>query len=113
VWEAGYNKDEELEADREGMRVAVLSGYSPFGAVSLFEKFSKLHSEYVIHAQSPEQELSELTIQSLQGYFRSHPLPSERLAQANKLIAQEGWEDRKIQKPFRVEYQVTDGKYLK
>ena len=113
VWEAGYNKDEELEADREGMRVAVLSGYSPFGAVSLFEKFSKLHSEYVIHATSPEQELSELTIQSLQGYFRSHPLPSERLAQANKLIAQEGWEDRKIQKPFRVEYQVKNGKYLK
>jgi predicted Zn-dependent protease len=29
VWEAGYNEDEELEADREGMRLAVLSGYSP------------------------------------------------------------------------------------
>ena len=43
VWEAGYNKDEELEADREGMRVAVLGGYSPYGAVTLFEKFAKLH----------------------------------------------------------------------
>ena len=31
VWEAGYNKDEELEADREGMRLAVLAGYSPYG----------------------------------------------------------------------------------
>jgi predicted Zn-dependent protease len=112
VWEAGYNKDEEFEADREGMRVAVLSGYSPFGAVSLFEKFSKLHNEYMIHASSPEEELSELAIQSLQGYFRSHPLPSERLAQANKLIAQEGWEDRKVQRPFRVEYQVKNGRYL-
>ena len=113
VWEAGYNKDEELEADREGMRLAVLSGYSPYGTISLFERFSKLHSEYVIHAQSPEEELSQLAIQSLQGYFRSHPLPSERLAQANSLIAQEGWQDRRMQRPFRVEYEVQNGKYVK
>jgi len=113
VWEAGYNKDEELEADREGMRVAVLGGYSPYGAVTLFEKFAKLHTEYVIHAQSPEEELSELAIQSLEGYFRSHPQPSERLAQANALIAQEGWQDRKVQKPFRVEYETHNGQYVK
>ena len=113
VWEAGYNKDEEFEADREGMRLAVLGGYSPYGAVSMFERFSKLHEEYVIHAQSPEEELSQLAIQSLQGYFRSHPLPSERLARANSLIAQEGWQNRRTQKPFRVEYEVENGKYVK
>ncbi len=113
VWEAGYNKDEELEADREGIRLAVTGGYSPYGAVSMFERFSKLHSEYVIHAQSPEEELSQLAIQSLQGYSRSHPLPSERLAQANRLIAQEGWQDRKAQRPFRVEYEVENGKFVK
>jgi predicted Zn-dependent protease len=113
VWEAGYNKDEELEADREGMRLAVLGGYSPYGAVTMFERFSKLHSEYVVHAQSPEEELTQLAIQSLQGYFRSHPLPSERLAQANSLIAQEGWQDRKTQKPFRIEYEVQNGRFVK
>lgn len=113
VWEAGYNKDEELEADREGMRLAVLGGYSPYGAVRLFEKFTKLHKEYVIHAQSPEEELSELAIQSLEGYFRSHPQPSERLAQANAVIAQEGWQERKAQRPFRVEYEVRNGQYVK
>lgn len=113
VWEAGYNKDEELEADREGMRVAVLGGYSPYGAVTLFEKLAKLHNEYIIHAQSPEEELSELAIQSLEGYFRSHPQPSERLMQANAIIAQEGWEDRKVQKPFRVEYETRNGQYVK
>lgn len=73
VWEAGYNKDEELKADREGMRVAVLGGDSPYGAVTLFERFAKLHNEYIIHAQNPEEELSGLAIQSLEGYFRSHP----------------------------------------
>jgi predicted Zn-dependent protease len=113
VWEAGYNKDEELEADREGMRLAVLGGYSPYGALSLFEKFARLHNEYIIHAQSPEEELSELAIQSLEGYFRSHPEPSERLAQANRLIAQEGWQDRRTEKPFRVEYETRNGKYVK
>jgi len=113
VWEAGYNKDEELEADREGMRLAVLGSYSPYGAVTLFEKFAKLHDEYIIHAQSPEEELSALAIQSLEGYFRSHPQPSERLAQANRLIGQEGWQDRKTEKPFRVEYETRNGKYVK
>jgi len=113
VWEAGYNKDEELEADREGMQLAVLGGYSPYGAVSLFEEFSKLNNEYIIHAQSPEEELSKLAIQSLEGYFRSHPQPSERLSQANRVIAQEGWQDRKTEKPFRVEPETRNGKYVK
>jgi predicted Zn-dependent protease len=113
VWEAGYHKDEEFEADREGMHLAAQSGYSPYGAVDMFERFAKLCDEYVIHAQSPDQEISELAIQSLTGYFRSHPLPSERLAQARRLIAEEHWEDRKTQRPFRVEYEVHNGEYVK
>jgi predicted Zn-dependent protease len=112
-WEAGYHKDEEFEADREGMYLAVQSGYSPYGAVDTFERFGKLCDEFVIHAQSPDEELSQLAIQSLTGYFRSHPLPSERLAQASRIIAQEHWETRKEKKPFRVEYEVHNGQYVK
>jgi predicted Zn-dependent protease len=113
IWEAGYHKDEEFEADREGMLLAVQSGYSPYGAVEMFERFARLCDEYVIHAQSPDQEISELAIQGLNGYFRSHPLPSERLAQARRIIAGQHWEDRKTQKPFRVEYEVHNGEYVK
>lgn len=113
LWQAGYHKDEEFEADREGMHLAVEAGYSPYGSVSLFEKFVKLHKEYVIHAENPAEELSELAIQSLEGYFRSHPLPSERLDQANSVIAQEHWEDHKTQKPFRVEYEVHNGEFVR
>jgi predicted Zn-dependent protease len=113
VWEVGYSKDEELEADREGVRLAVLGGYSPYGAVSLFKEFEKLHAEYVIHAKSPEQELSEIAIQSLQGYFRSHPATSDRVAQVQRLIAEEGWHSRTAQKPFHVEYQVHNGQVVK
>jgi len=100
LWETGYNKTEELEADREGMRLAVQAGYSPFGAVAMFEKLAKLHREYVIHAESPEDELSQLAIASLTGYFRTHPLPSERLAQARNLIAEERWQSLSFQRPF-------------
>ncbi|HKR85143.1 MAG TPA: M48 family metallopeptidase [Terriglobales bacterium] len=106
VWQAGYSKDEELEADREGLRLAVLAGYSPYGGLSLFQQFNKLYDEHVIHAKSPGQELSELAIQSLKGYFRSHPATSERLAQVQRVIAEENWQDRKTEKPFRIEYQV-------
>lgn len=112
-WEAGYHKDEEFEADREGMYLAVQSGYSPFGSVDLFERFAKLSDEYIIHAKSPDEELSQLAIQSLTGYFRSHPLPSERLAQAQRIIAQEHWESRTVRKPFRVEYEVHNGEFVK
>ena len=112
-WEAGYHKDEEFEADREGTRLAVEAGYSPYGAVTLFTRLSKLCNEYVIHAQTPEEELSELAIQSLAGYFRSHPLPSERLEQVNQVIAEQHWEDRNTQKQFHVEYEVHDGKFVK
>lgn len=112
-WEAGYHKDEEFEADREGMYLAVQSGYSPYGAVDLFERFAKLCNEFVIHAENPDEELSQLAIQSLTGYFRSHPLPSERLAQAKNMIAQEHWESRTARKPFRIEYEVHNGEFVK
>src|SRR5215813_9229072 len=55
LWQAGYHKDEEMEADREGMFLAVEAGYSPYGAVRTFEHFAKLRDEYVIHARSPEE----------------------------------------------------------
>jgi predicted Zn-dependent protease len=113
VWEAGYSKDQELEADREGLRLVVLGGYSPYGALSLFKKFSELYAEHVIHAKSPEQELSQLAIQSLEGYFRSHPATPDRLAQVQRVIAEEHWQERTTQKPFYVEYAVHNGKPIK
>src|SRR6266853_810547 len=42
LWQAGYHKDEEFEADREGIYLAVRSGYSPYGAFDTFERLAKL-----------------------------------------------------------------------
>jgi predicted Zn-dependent protease len=94
VFEAGYSKDQELEADREGTRLAVEAGYSASGAIRMFEIFGRLYEEYQAKAKTPQEELSRVAQQTLEGYFRSHPLPSERTAQVQRLIASEGWTPR-------------------
>ena len=107
LWQEGYSKDEELEADREGLRLAVASGYSPQGAVKLLERWTQLHREYVIHAETPVDELSQVAIEGLNSYFRSHPLPSERLAQVRTVIAEDRLPVNRPLTPFRLEYEIT------
>ena len=91
---AGYSKEQELEADRDGTQLAVLAGYSPQGAVHLFEQLEKLRQEYVLKAESPDEEFSKVAIQGIIGYFRTHPLPQERLDQINEIIASKQWPKR-------------------
>lgn len=107
LWQAGYSKDEELEADREGLRIAVAADYSAQGALNLLGRWTRLRNEYVIHAETPTDELSELAIQGLNGYFRTHPLPSERFTQAQAVIAEDHLSIDKPLKPFRIEYEIT------
>lgn len=103
LWQAGYSKDEEFEADREGLRIAAAAGYSPQGALDILAQLNELDREYVIHAETPTGELSELAIQGLMGYFRSHPLGSERLAQAKAVIAQDRLDLSRARTPLRID----------
>jgi predicted Zn-dependent protease len=91
LFQVGYGKEQELEADRDGAGLAVMAGYSPQGAIRMFQAFAKLHRTYVSKAQSPDQELSQVAIQGIVGYFRSHPLPEEREAQIRRIIASRNW----------------------
>lgn len=75
----------------------------------MLERWTKLHREYVIHAETPTDELGQLAIEGLNGYFRSHPLPSERLATVNDVIAHDHFPTDVPLKPFRIEYEVTSG----
>jgi len=93
LFQAGYSKNQELEADRSGTTLAVMAGYSAQGAVRMFQTFERLHREYVLKADSPHDELSQVAIESIKGYFRSHPLPDERQRQIQSLIASEKWPD--------------------
>jgi beta-barrel assembly-enhancing protease len=101
---AGYSKQQEFEADAEGVRLAVLSGYSPYGARDVMERFAKIHSEETKEraAESPVGEVARVPVQSLSEYFRSHPEGQERSAAIDSLIAREHWQDRRAQKPLRV-----------
>jgi predicted Zn-dependent protease len=107
IWQAGYSKDEEFEADREGLRIASAAGYSAKGALNLLDRWAKLRDEYVTHAADPTEEMSQLAIDGLNGYFRTHPLPLERLAQAKAVIAEDHLPMDKPLKPFRIEYEIT------
>ena len=102
LWQAGYSKEQEFEADREGLRLSVVAGYSPQGAVKMLARLADLHREYVVHAGTPVDELSKVAIEGLTGYFRSHPLPSERIAQANEVIAQDHLNADEPLQPFKI-----------
>jgi predicted Zn-dependent protease len=89
LFQAGYGKEQELEADRDGIYLAVMAGYSPQGAVHLFKRFGRLEQRR--QAASPDQELSKVALAGIEGYFRSHPLPEERVNQIERLIAARKW----------------------
>jgi predicted Zn-dependent protease len=102
LWQAGYSKEQEFEADREGLRLSVVAGYSPQGALKMLARLDDLHREYVIHAKTPVGELSQVAIEGLNGYFRSHPLSAERIEQANEVIAQDQLNVNEPLKPFKI-----------
>jgi beta-barrel assembly-enhancing protease len=101
LFEAGYSKEQEMEADRDGTALAVLAGYSPLGAVRMFKTFERLDREYVQKAESPQEELSQVAIQAIAGYFSSHPKPEDRVHQIQALIVYEKWPQPK-EKPLKV-----------
>jgi len=103
LFQAGYGKEQELEADREGTHLAVMAGYSPQGAIRMFEAFERLDRQYVEKPASPDEEVSQVAIQSIIGYFRSHPLPNERTRQIRSLIASEKW-PQPSERPLRTNF---------
>jgi predicted Zn-dependent protease len=91
VFEAGYSKEQELAADREGTRLAVAANYSPAGLVRLLETFQRMENERRHPPKSPQQELSQVAEETLEGYFRSHPPSAQRAQQIRDLIISEHW----------------------
>jgi predicted Zn-dependent protease len=85
LFKAGYSKDQELDADRAGTRLAMAASYSPEGAVSMFRVLDKVCKQQTHNPRTLHQEVSELALETLKGYFESHPQPEERIAQIKKL----------------------------
>lgn len=104
VFQAGYSKDQELEADREGTRLTVMASYSPLGAVRMFETFDRLFREYAARARTPAEELEQVSLQALEEYFRTHPPAQDRIAQIRRMISDEHWENRVGERRLEVAY---------
>jgi beta-barrel assembly-enhancing protease len=104
IFEAGYSKEQELEADREGTRLAVRAGYSPTGAIRMFEAFDRRFREAKEEqAKSPQEEAARVVLATMSEYFRSHPSSQERIAQIQNLITQERWSAHD-ETPFAFDY---------
>ena len=102
LFQAGYSKNQELESDREGTRLAVRASYSPYGAIHMFEKLEKLRQRHVERADSPQEELSRVALETLRDYFRSHPLSEERIQQIRAMIATNSWQNLTKEQPLAI-----------
>ena len=68
----GYGRQFELEADRSGLRYAILAGYDPDAMISFFKRLDRLG----------EDDLTGLGI-----FLRSHPPTPDRIRQIKKILA--------------------------
>jgi predicted Zn-dependent protease len=102
IFEAGYTKVEELEADRVGLGFAVAAGYSAAGGVNLMKRFEKLEPENAKRANSPVGEFAQVPFDALQEYFRSHPSPAERLAALEVEITSRGYDQSQSIRPLAI-----------
>ncbi|HEV2719609.1 MAG TPA: M48 family metalloprotease, partial [Thermoanaerobaculia bacterium] len=110
VFQAGYSKEQELEADREGVLLAARAGYSAAGALRLFAMFEKLERE--APPRTPQEEAARVTYDVLTGYFRSHPPMQERIAQVRAMIVRQPELAVRAERPLAVEPIIVGWKSL-
>ena len=102
VFQAGYSKNQELEADSVGLDLAVSANYSPQGMIRLFEKLQALSGAPRGRPDTPQEEVARVVFQTAGGYFRSHPYPEERIAEMRRIVSRRGWENRIAERPLAV-----------
>jgi predicted Zn-dependent protease len=94
VFTAGYSKTQESQADRFGIALAVAAGYSPDGILQLMGEFERRERTSIgksTSSASPMDEATNVSVQTLEDYFRSHPPTRERKEQIEQLVRSERW----------------------
>lgn len=102
LFEAGYTKEQEADADRIGLEFAVEAGYSAGGALDEMQMFEQLEPGHGAPAETPVEEMADVPFQSLQEYFRSHPPASERLQAFQEEIAEQRWNAGQPRRPLAI-----------
>jgi predicted Zn-dependent protease len=84
----GYQKNEELEADAQGLRLNIQAGYDPRAAAAVFSRMqAAFEGQGPGRAPTPEAELTQTMTGALMDYFRSHPSSQARVQRLNELVA--------------------------
>lgn len=102
LFQMGYTKEKEEEADRVGLGLTVTAGYSAAGAVEVMKRFDRMYGGQARVATSPIEELAGMPLRSLGEYFRSHPPARERIATLEKEIRARGYNAAQAPKPLGV-----------
>ncbi|HWC18087.1 MAG TPA: M48 family metallopeptidase [Terriglobales bacterium] len=89
LFQAGYSKEQELEADREGIRLASKAGYSATAVSQLFRTMDERYHQEGVRSRTPQGEMSRVVFATLTEYFRSHPPAAERIAQIEHVAAED------------------------
>ena len=82
AWVMGYGRENEMEADRLGMKYMVRAGYDPESIGKVFQIFQEGEKFERARAQAEGREP-----RLYHGVFSSHPSPDERAVQAAKGVA--------------------------
>ena len=84
---SGYSKYQEIEADEQGVRLAIQAGYDPDGGPTAMARLVESEGHMAAaHARTPVGEVGRAVEVALGSYFRSHPLSSERQARMAALV---------------------------
>jgi len=100
LYESGYSKEQEQEADRDGIALAYQAGYSTKGALDAMARFEKIDREMHSAAGSPVEEFASIPFESLEEYFRSHPPAAERRQALEQIIASHSWNANAPVRPY-------------
>lgn len=83
-----YSADQEMDADAEGLRLAVASGYDAAAAPALFARMQQqMHEAPSPRATTPAGEIANSLGDALASYFRTHPPSEERVRRLRELSA--------------------------
>ena len=89
LFEAGYAKTQELEADADGTRLTARAGYAPLAIVALLRAMEERRggrARRTSRPASPVDEVLSVPGDALHDYFRSHPPEAERIAHITDVV---------------------------
>jgi predicted Zn-dependent protease len=91
VFSIGYSATLESEADRQGILYAAKAGYHPQGAARVMARMAGTRAGEV-RRPGISDELAEMTVRTLDDFFRSHPGDADRVARDEATVRQQGYD---------------------